>query len=74
MANTFGQNLKRIRDERGLTQSKLGELAGLTQQGIDLLERGARLRPRLDTILALAAALDCKPEELYGPAPTKAVA
>jgi transcriptional regulator with XRE-family HTH domain len=70
---TFGENLRREREARNLSQSELARRANLTSQAINMLER-RKNGPRMSTVLALAAALDCKPEELYGPAPTKAVA
>lgn len=53
----FARNLRALRTERGLSQERLGELAGLHRTEISLLERAAR-DPRLATIAMLAAALD----------------
>ena len=43
----------------GLSQKELAELCGTTQSAIARLESGGR-PPRIDTLLRLAAALDCE--------------
>ncbi|XID92248.1 helix-turn-helix domain-containing protein [Paenibacillaceae bacterium WGS1546] len=59
----FGQQLRKIREERKLSQEELAFRAKLDRTYISLLERGKR-RPTLNTIFALAAELDIKPSEL----------
>lgn len=54
---TFGQRLKLLRDESGLTQVELADAAGLTSTAIARYERGER-QPAWPAVLALAAALD----------------
>ena len=44
---------------RGLSQKELGELCGTTQSAIARLEAGERA-PRVDTLLRIANALDCR--------------
>jgi transcriptional regulator with XRE-family HTH domain len=51
---------------RGLSQRELAELCGTTQSAIARLESGVR-PPRLDTLLRLAAALDCELEVTLRP-------
>lgn len=46
------------RTELGLSQQQLAELCGTTQSSIARLESGGR-PPRIDTLLGIAAALDC---------------
>jgi len=65
---TFGATLKRLREERGLTQEKLANHARLgsdamTSNYISDLERGTKA-PSLKTILKLAYALDHPPADL----------
>jgi len=55
--------IRRLRLSRFLTQEQLAQAAGLGRATIRRLE-GGKVRPRLGTITALAAALDTRPEEL----------
>ncbi|GEM_PF-1027145 len=65
----FGGKLRELRLKRKLSQEKLAVKANLTPAIIQSLERGRRTRPRLDTILALAGALEIPPGELIGETP-----
>jgi ribosome-binding protein aMBF1 (putative translation factor) len=47
------------RQARGLSQAELAELCGTTQSAIARLESGGR-PPRIDTLLRVANALDCR--------------
>ncbi|MDQ3157317.1 MAG: helix-turn-helix domain-containing protein [Actinomycetota bacterium] len=51
---------------RQLTQRELAELCGTTQSAIARFESGVR-PPRLDTLLRIAAALDCELEVILRP-------
>ncbi|HEX6979584.1 MAG TPA: helix-turn-helix domain-containing protein [Alphaproteobacteria bacterium] len=53
----IGALIRRARKSRGLNQTQLGERAGLRQDTISLLETG-NPAARLDTVLAVLAALD----------------
>lgn len=53
----IGNLIRRARRKRGLNQTQAGELAGLRQETISLIETG-HAAVRLDTLLALLAALD----------------
>jgi predicted ATPase/DNA-binding XRE family transcriptional regulator len=57
-AGTFGAHLKRLREAAGFTQEELATIAGLSVHAVSSLERGQRRRPQLDTLRALAAALE----------------
>lgn len=59
----FGQNLRRIRKARGLSQEKLADAAGLHRTYVGSVERGER-NVSLDNIVALAVALAVAVEEL----------
>ena len=61
VAQTFGDNLRRLREERRLTQEALGFRADMHRTGVGLMERGLTI-PRIDTMLKLAAALGVKCE------------
>ena len=61
-----GDNVCRIRKEKGLTQERLSELSGLSQQYISDLERGKR-NPTIVTIYELAMAMKVGHLELVSP-------
>jgi transcriptional regulator with XRE-family HTH domain len=67
MRKLVGRNVRRIRLERGLSQERLSELSGFTQQYLSDLERGLR-NPTVVTLYELAQALDSTPTELISPA------
>jgi predicted ATPase/transcriptional regulator with XRE-family HTH domain len=60
---SFGAHLKALRETAGFTQQELATIAGLSVHAVSALERGERRRPHVETLRALAAALD-----LAGPA------
>jgi transcriptional regulator with XRE-family HTH domain len=68
MRELVGRNVKRIRQERGLTQERLAELSGFSQQYISGLEQGRR-NPTIVTIFELATVLGVSHIELVQPAP-----
>lgn len=53
---TVGENIKRIRKERGFTQKKLGELCGINEANIRKYEND-RQNPKIETINKIASAL-----------------
>jgi transcriptional regulator with XRE-family HTH domain len=59
----FGENLRRQRHRRKLTQEGLAEACGLHPTEVSLLERGGR-DPRLATIVKLAHGLGVAPAKL----------
>jgi len=60
---TVGENIKRIRKEKGLTQKELGELLDMTQSAIGQFEND-KTSPKTDTIEKIASALGVSPSEL----------
>ena len=62
---TIGSRLKTLRVSKGITQTELGNLLGMTFQQVQKYENGTNaLRPRL--ILTACAVLDATPEDLLG--------
>lgn len=59
----FRRVLRQLRNERGLTQEKLGFEASLHRTAIGLLERGLRV-PSLSTLFKLAAPLGTPPSAM----------
>ena len=55
--NIFGQRLKELRTEKGLSQRKLGEILGVCNQTISFWETGAR-EPDLDTLVMISHFFD----------------
>jgi len=55
---SFGAQLKALREAAGFTQEELATIAGLSVHAVSALERGQRRRPHVDTVRALSAALD----------------
>jgi HTH-type transcriptional regulator/antitoxin HipB len=53
----IGTLIRRARKRRGWSQTQVGDKAGLRQETVSLIETGAPAT-RLDTILAVLAALD----------------
>lgn len=68
MTNTivkkFGKRLRQLRQERGLTQEKLGDKCGLDMTYIGRIERGEQ-NSSLLVVGMLAKGLSVSPEELF---------
>ena len=60
-----GDKVKRLRDERALTQEELADKAGLTVAALSRIERN-NAEPRPPTRRKLAEALGVDPSELIG--------
>jgi len=69
----FGNNLKFLRKEKGLTGKQIESHNGYSQSYISSLESG-RAEPRLQTIIKLAAALGVTPAQLLSENPRDAAA
>ncbi len=61
--NYFGEALKQVRTEKGLTQAGLAELCNLDVSYISMLERGVR-QPSLEVIIVIAQGLKIDASEL----------
>ena len=59
----IGRNLRRLREDRLLTQEELGEAAEVSRDQVSRIERD-EVDPRFSTIRKLARALDVDPHEL----------
>lgn len=60
----FGERVRALRQERGLSQERLAEMAGVHRTYLSSLERGER-NVSLDNIHAIAEALGVSPAELF---------
>ena len=65
----FGRRLKELREAAGLTQTELGERAGMVYQAVAKLERGS-VEPTWPTVLRLADALGVPTDKFREPTPT----
>ena len=61
---SIGENIKRIRLERGLTQKQLAEIVGVTSPMITQIERGTR-HATMELGKEIADALSCDINEFY---------
>jgi transcriptional regulator with XRE-family HTH domain len=61
--DTFTTNLRRTREQRGLSQEAAGDRAGMTQSQYARIERGD-VDPTIKTLKRLATALDVTVSEL----------
>ncbi len=66
MRKLVGRNVKRVRQEKGLTQEQLAELSGFSQQYISGLEQGRR-NPTIVSLYELATALGISHMDLVRP-------
>ncbi len=64
-AKRLGDRLRAGRSAKGLTQAKLAEAVGVSNNYISMLERGQKL-PTIDTLIKLAKAADTSVSELLG--------
>lgn len=60
----FGEAVRGIRKQRGISQESLALICGLDRTYISGIERGAR-NPSLTNIFKIAAALDIGPAEIF---------
>lgn len=65
LSMAFGENLRKLRKENGLTQQELAEKAGVSQQLIGHYENGFRA-PKLEKAILLAKALGVPVETING--------
>jgi transcriptional regulator with XRE-family HTH domain len=62
-ARQFGEQVRKTRTRRGMSQEALADAAGLHRTHISLIERGLR-SVRIETIARLALALRVQPANL----------
>ncbi|MCX6353952.1 MAG: helix-turn-helix transcriptional regulator [Candidatus Aureabacteria bacterium] len=62
----IGENIKRYRKKKGLSQDKLCKLADVTHTTLAKIESGANDNPTLRTLKKIAAALEIKIDDIAG--------
>ena len=66
MRRLVGENVRRIRQSRGLTQEQFADQSGFSQQYLSGLERGRR-NPTVVTLFERATVLNVTPVDLLVP-------
>jgi transcriptional regulator with XRE-family HTH domain len=66
MRRLVGLNVRKLRQDKGLTQEEFAVRSGFSQQYISDLERGRR-NPTIVSLFELAQALGAKPVDLLRP-------
>lgn len=66
--SAFGQRVRELRTERGVSQESLALKTGIARSYMGGIERGEK-NPALDHIVRLAAGLGVQPSELMPPLP-----
>lgn len=72
-AQTFSKRLKALREEKGMDQTALAEVSGVSLNSIARYETGRNI-PRADVLVSLANSLECSVDVLLGCVPLSGVA
>ena len=62
--STIGKNLKKIRQEKSISQDRLSKLADLSLNTVVTVESGLNPNPTIETLTKIAQALDVKVDDL----------
>ena len=60
----IGKNLKKIRQDKGISQDRLSKLADLSLNTVVTVESGANPNPTIETLTKIAKALDVGVDDL----------
>ena len=60
----IGKNLKKLRQEKGISQDRLSKLADLSLNTVVTVESGANPNPTIETLTRIAKALEVGVNEL----------
>jgi len=60
----IGKNLKKLRQEKGLSQDRLSKLANLSLNTVVTVESGVNLNPTIETLTRIAKALNAGVDDL----------
>lgn len=61
---TLAENLRKLREKKGLSQDRLAKLADVANNTIIKIERGENRNPTLETLNKIAKALEVSIEKL----------
>ncbi len=62
---SLSENIRIMRESRGLSQSELAEKIGLQKQNVSAYERGVKV-PTVEKLVAIADTLRCSTDKLLG--------
>lgn len=62
--SNISKTLRKLREQKGLTQEKLARLADVSNNTVIKIEAGKNENPTLDTLKKLAKALDISVDDL----------
>ena len=62
--STIGRNIKKLREQKGISQDRLSKLADISSNTIAKLELDDSPNPTIDTLKKIANALNVKIEQL----------
>lgn len=62
--STIGKNIKRLRQDKGLSQDKLSKLSDLSLNTVVKIELGESPNPTIETMQRIAKALDVSVDDL----------
>ena len=65
MANSVSKNIRRIRQEKGMSQDRLSKKANLALNTIVKVETGENPNPTVETLKKIAKALDIPVGDLF---------
>jgi transcriptional regulator with XRE-family HTH domain len=65
MANSVSKNIRRIRQEKGISQDRLSKKADLALNTIVKVETGENPNPTVETLKKIAKALDVPVGDLF---------
>ncbi len=60
----IGKNIKKVRQDKGISQDRLSKLADLSLNTIVTVESGANPNPTIETLTKIAKALDVGVDDL----------
>ena len=61
----MGYNVKKLREERNMTQAELAQASGVSRATIIALESGQEIVVKSSTLQSVAGALKCKVSDLF---------
>ena len=64
ISNMIGENIKKIRKKKGISQDKLSKLADVTHTTLAKIESGVNNNPTIKTLQKIAKALEVKVDDL----------